>query len=287
MGTQFVHQEHSRATQGGGVREGTRRSRSASIATGAFFATSLAVSIVLVAFTIVFFYSAVTGPSMMATLNAHHETAGNTDSVLVNRFGTINNGDMIVTRFYTPVGENWDSRRGEYYRLYIKRVIGIPGDSIYFERIPNQQTRLGVRSLYNIWVNGVLLDESEYLHPHYGQNLFLGHIHDFLHGRVPVGEHRRFQYFEPFIRYVHYPNGITHTDGSFHFRRREIVLPQGFIFYLGDNRGRSHDSSDFGPQRIEYVMGVVSEIIGDNTSLPGWVWGRFWDIVLFRWVWGN
>lgn len=64
-------------------------------------------------------------------------------NLITLRFGTLKLGDVIV--FVAPNQENT-----EFKKDYIKRIIGLPGDSIY---IKDGQ----------IFRNGELLDESKYL----------------------------------------------------------------------------------------------------------------------------
>ena len=269
----FVNQDYSRNKQGENVKEGTRRSRAANIASGTFFGFSIIASMGMVALAVVFFFSRVEGPSMMSTLNAQFHTVPgglNTDSVLVNRFATPERGDVIVTRFHNANGPNVASD-GRRFTLYIKRVIGLEGEHIYFRRVRMPQQIGGHWYRYDIYINGERLDESEYLDPYWGQNLVYYNVWR-QQQRIITG------LLTPFLQM---------TDRGY-----EIFIPPGHIFYIGDNRGGSgpgpvsDDSTRFGPQPMEYIIGVVSDIAHDQSFFQ-YFWGVIWHAVSFRWLWGG
>ncbi len=113
----------------------------------------------------------VSGPSMTP-----HITSG--EYVLINtlayRFGSPNRGDIVAFR-----------HDGDTPEIYIKRVVGVPGDQI---RVDNG----------NVYIDGTKLDE-------------------------------------PYVRF---------TDRR-SFPR--VVVPNGSVYVLGDNRANSEDSRFFGP----------------------------------------
>ena len=284
MGKQFVSQDYSRNKKGRNLKEGTRGSRAGGIFSGVFFGFSILASMAMVGMAIVFFFSDVEGPSMMSTINAQFYTQGDTDSVLVNRFGAPSRGDMIVTRFHRPDGQNV-AEDGRRFTLYIKRVIGLEGEHIFFQRreldtpvpITNEQGNPTGRFhhyFYEIQINGDPLDESGYLDSYWGRNLVYSLIYDQLHGReigtIPAR----------FVQRVELRN------------RNEIFIPPGYIFYIGDNRGGSraspisHDSTIFGPQPMDYIIGVVASIAYDMTFFE-FIWDRIFHVISFRWIWGQ
>jgi signal peptidase I len=117
------------------------------------------------------------------------------DRVLVNklsyRLHDVNRGDIVV--FEAPEGANSDIKD------LVKRVIGLPGDTISF--------RNG-----HVQVNGRRLDEPY----------------------LPEGT-----VTEP-------KNGVSSID-----------VPAGSIFVMGDNRGASTDSREFGPVDEDDIVGRV------------------------------
>ncbi len=102
-----------------------------------FWLRDLSVSVALAAFVILFLYQPVQveGTSMMPALQDQ-------ERIFINKFlyrfgwGDIHRGDMVVFRF-----------PGDPSKLYIKRVIGLPGDIVEIEQ-------------GNVVVNGNRLDED-------------------------------------------------------------------------------------------------------------------------------
>ncbi len=55
-----------------------------------------------------------------------------------------------------------------------------------------------------------------------------------------------------------YANHPTNTwEGGFLREGEEFIVPEGYVFVLGDNRPRSSDSREFGPIPIQDIIGVV------------------------------
>ena len=319
---EYIGQEYAVAKGGSNLREGTRQGRALALFTTTFFSMSIIISVCLIAFTIVFFFSAVEGSSMMNVLNpgwtvvAGQAIRSDTDSVIVNRYARPSHGDIIVVRYYHAQGDNQGS--SGRFDLYIKRMIAFNGQHVWLEQRPRDFVQPGGHPYrYVFFVDGVEIDES-YLDPHWGQNVTYFElwfamqsfeVRQSFHrvdGNPPLrpvpptgsqnhpavapplqlqGWHARF--IEEVRRYD--------EDGN-HFYRYEIYVPRGYMFYMGDNRGgdgsaddrrlRSRDSATFGPQPMSTMVGVVADIIRDNQGLAGWVWGRAVHFITFRWLWG-
>ncbi|MBV4418851.1 signal peptidase I [Clostridium tyrobutyricum] len=145
----------------------------------------IAVVLAFVFHTYVFARSDVTGPSMQPTFH-------NNDIIFQERISTaigkINRGEIVV---FNSKDENNSN--------YIKRVIGIEGDTV---DIKNGR----------VYLNGKCLEESY----------------------LPKGT-------------VTEPNSYT----------TQYIIPKGYIFVLGDNRGNSTDSRILGPINIKDVKGHV------------------------------
>jgi len=272
-------QEFSVSERGEDIDERTRGSKVATIAGASFFTISAAVSIFLIVFTIVFFFSRVLGPSMMLILNADfYPGHTNTDAVIVNRFRTPQINDIIVTRFYrdTPPPSHqayrWQQSGNRWFQLYIKRLIAVGGDRIFVERdsVDND--------LFNLYVNGTRFVEHRDVDlTHWGQNRddprwnYFTNFHNVIHN---IGNYRNHTHNQPWAHMVDDSNPL----------RPELVIPSTHIFYMGDNRLESLDGRHFGPQPASWVVGVAVNIARNNQSLPAWLWSRFVHYITFQWV---
>lgn len=278
----FHGQDHALATEGANVQELRWYQRAGSIFSVSIFSFTFVVSVSLICFTIMFFFTDVIGSSMMMTFNPDYVVNGiignSTDAAVVNRHRNARRGDVIIVR---------DPRENEN-GLFVKRMIAMNGDKVYFSRrqFPlddsgNQITvGNGLIHYFVIEVNGVEIDES-YLDPYWGMNVTYGYIWQWTRPNRASNQRGPYGYF---IRYVQ------------ERARYEIHVPRGYMFYMGDNRGgsgipssiylKSRDSArEFGPQPMNRdFVGVVIDIVSDNQSLPAWVWGRFVWFITFRWI---
>jgi len=280
----FHGQDHALATGGENIREERWYARTGTVFSVGFFSFSVVVAVSLIAFTLVFFFSEVHGSSMMNNFNRdcpneyciENGVNFNTDGAIVNRHARPKRGDIII------VNDPREGRSG----LFIKRMIALGGDYIYFNKrqfgLDNDGHQItvgyGLIHYFVIEVNGIEIDES-YLDSYWGMNVVYGYIWNWMrpdrleHQRGPFGQH---------IRYT------PERD------RYEIHVPPRHMFYMGDNRGgsgitahyrmRSLDGTRLGPQPMSDFVGVVVDQVTDNRSLPAWVWNRFIWFVSFRWI---
>ena len=257
------------------MRETSRKKRTLTWLTGGFFGFAILLSVGLITFTIVFFFSRVDGPSMMTVLNAYHHTEGNTDAVIVNRHVRASRGDIIVVRFYNDGRPSntagWHQSENGFYRYYIKRLIAVGGDTLNLGRYWPQGAN---QWHYVLELNGEPLIE-EYLDSFWGANLGRDSGFDRLWNMINNPTQRQLSPFSQFIR-----------ECPINPERFTIHIDEGYIFYIGDNRRQSHDSRTFGPQRANLIVGVAVDIVRNNQSLPMYFLDWVWHIVSFRWAWG-
>lgn len=112
----------------------------------------------------------------------------------------------------------------------IKRVIGIAGDRIKIE--------LGENDTYLLLINGEILAEP--------------YLFDYKTANLPNNDGME----STFNNFLGLQLSKPHLfDGN------ELVVPQGEVFVLGDNRGRSLDSSQHGTYPTAMVVGVVQYVV--------------------------
>jgi signal peptidase I len=296
----FISQEYSTQNKGKNIKDGTKSSRGVSIIAGVFFSFALIIGVGLIAFTIVFFYAAVDGTSMMYVLNA---SGDNTDSVIVNRQSKPKRGDIIVVNHYDAHG-NWAD-------LHIKRLIALGGESIHFKDMGDR---------YEIEVysaNGTLVSDARYptLKGNNEKNLhydtFYSYQEQLSHGKTVDDlpdwwkedeAHRKLANQgagNPAFRTHFMKNGerIPFLQYSAARNQYEYKLPSDYIFYMGDNRGGANawdiysydfkkmslDCTYFGPQPVSSLVGVVKELV-HNKSAPKWFIDKIIWYVTFKWI---
>lgn len=152
------------------------------------------------------------------------------DHILVNKYnyrinnthlGDVKRGDVVVLEY--PNIENDPSKNGIYY---IKRIVGLPGDSIDVEGrtliINGQEVPLEFIGTFKDERNGERFDE-------YSENL-------------SGNEHR-----------VIFRKGRDSTNKGSFLPVSEV--PEGYVFVMGDNRDNSQDSRFWGFVPLENITG--------------------------------
>ena len=130
-------------------------------------------------------------------------------------------------------------------RRLVKRVVGIPGDTI--------EIRQG-----RLWVNG---RQAEY-----------GRVpNDWLPG-LPEDDDEGYTVASETVEEV--AHAIMTLDSPMHSSFGPIVVPQGEYFMMGDNRDNSHDSRFFGTVSRDVIQGravaVALSVDPENYYLPRW-----------------
>ncbi len=185
-----------------------------------FFYTCLVVALGLVIFSLFLVECEVTGPSMQPTFNKLSEKKH--DIVYLNKFDNdYSYGDIVVLD------------RGD--EAIIKRVIGLSGDVIDIVcTYPN-----GLTPIYKLELNGEVVDEDYILVK--GSNTPT----DLQNGMEEA--YNRFQQLK--------------QDHPEQFNAEEkLVVKDGQIFVLGDNRAVSSDSTSYGVFTLKQVSGKVERV---------------------------
>ena len=172
-----------------------------------FFVVTLSIVFVLIVLReTVFFSCSVVGSSMRPTLYQN-------DIIVVNRIMPYGRGDVIV--FYATGAQ----------KDYIKRVIGLPGDTV--------KTENGV-----VMIKYAGTDEYVYLEE------------DYLSSDVKT-----------FVKQTVLKNGFYQEVSA---DLEPVLVKDGTVFVLGDNRSVSIDSRSIGLVQMDTIKGVVSQFVIDN-----------------------
>ena len=180
------------------------------------------------------------------------------------KFRSPERGETIV--FIYPQNESMD---------FIKRVVGVPGDrvrlkgdDIYINDEPVRAERI----------------EVEGLNPKNKQEVDLKPVHDFPEGdrftKIPYYPHWR-----DYKVYLERLGNHTHLkqEGSFNIASdRELTVPEGKLFVMGDNRDNSKDSREWGFVPIDNIKGKAMFIwlslrYNEQNKIEGIRWNRFGD----------
>ena len=187
----------------------------------AIFIFFIIISSAFIIFSVVYKSTSVIGESMQPTLNP--KGGYKSDIVYVNKFAGFKFGDIIVIK--------QENSANEYI---IKRVIGLPSDVINIVFDSSDAT-------YKLIINDKVICET--------------YIKDYLLGTT-LGmkeTYNNFQQLKDSSSY-YYRECLFNTNG-------ELVVPEGEVFVLGDNRQNSLDSSTKGPFKISNVEGRVDFIV--------------------------
>ncbi len=173
------------------------------------------------------------GSSMQPGINNYENPTG--DIAVVNRYDTIERGDIVIL----DTSCSSDTQIND--KLLIKRVIALPGDML---RMRNEN------GIINVYIKKAgeseftLLDESSYISSN--SNSFEANQ-----------KLRNFQNQSP---WRDWKGGDTYGIIE-RIDFDTILIPDGYIFFMGDNRADSYDSRCVGPQPVSSVIGVVESIL--------------------------
>ncbi len=130
---------------------------------------------------------------------------------------------------------------------YIKRVIGLPGDKIYYD---NRNMTINGQAVDLTLVKQVV-DEVEV------QTL-----------QGPMQQNRDYSIFEENL--LGYKNEIRYSDRyPADYPAREWVVPEGKYLMMGDNRDNSADGRDFGFLDEKLIIGKAARIVFNTNCFTG------------------
>lgn len=214
-----------------------------------FFTYCIIVALVLIFFSSVTIECAVVGESMKPTYN--FDIKKGNDIVFVNtKDRDFYFGDIVVVDI-----ENRSDP-------IIKRVIGIGGDII--------DVVVGNGDKYHLEVNGQIIEET-YINLEYNENK-LKYKDDFTGMRECRDNFDSLQLSHP---------ELFITEGR---NAGKVLVPDGCVFVLGDNRHNSQDSTHYGVFSEDQIRGTVERelMAGDSKFAFYWsyvVRGEFFETI--------
>lgn len=307
MAKEFIGQEYMTATNGKGLREDSRTSRFLGRVTVTATVSATVVSIIMVIFCIFFTMCPVIGTSMMTTLNA---TGADTDNAITCILGKPQHGDIVVYKLYLKNTSDYElyltlqyrAKNGDTqaqidlnalnekycqvdqngnYMYIIKRLIGVAGDKISMCRTGDE---------YAIYLNGEKMEES-YLDPLVAQPNAIN-----FQQLWNVLNNRNLAYMNDWctLRWENCVdvNKFTETQDGSEPSRFMLIIPNGYSFLMGDNRGsantvynHSWDSTYFGPLPEANFDSICVDVIDKNVNMPEYLWQKFVYFFCFGWLW--
>lgn len=185
------------------------------------------IAIATFCFTFIFTFTTVSGNSMQPNIQEG-------DRLLVTYPSEYKRFDVVVIK----VDGTYDSV--SHPDLYLKRIIGLPGDSIDY--VYDEET-----NTTQLYVNGEVFNEYFYTSSELSKYPTFN-TSDGL---------ELFDWAEKC--YTGYYPGRDYCDT----KNGQIVIPEGYYFVLGDNRGVSKDSRNIGLVKEEDIIGKTKYIVNN------------------------
>lgn len=183
------------------------------------------IALFIIGFTFIYESAPVYGVSMQPTLNPLG--SNKSDTVYINKFSEINYGDIVVLAKKSSIDINH----------IIKRVIGLPGDTIEIKQVED----------------GIFVFRN-------GEKL----VEDYIYNIATSGDPNNKGMAATLESYIQFRHSVYENPDNYEAvfdKNGRLVIQEGQVFVLGDNRGYSLDSSVEGPFSIDTVVGRVDFVV--------------------------
>ncbi len=150
----------------------------------------------------------------------------------------IERGDIIVFK-YPGFGDGRSEQAPPFVSNYIKRVIGLPGETVEFKA--NQ-----------VFINGELLPEHRLVSTDIGYEAEMKNTEV-----APKQDNEKYSvvYSDDSMDLVNSGNSVVSKNMKFGVKGGKMVVPENQYFVMGDNRDNSTDGRFWGFVPREYVIG--------------------------------
>ena len=204
--------------------------------------TILICSIVL-SFNYLYSPAEIEGVSMLPTYNnAYVKNKNYKDIAYYTTSFSLNRGDVVIPDYKDDSGEKY----------LIKRLIAFGGDKVEFID-------------YQLYVNGEKINET-YIESLDKNKLMINKfmIATDIFGNVDLTT-------SPIAKW----ETITLDTENISEKHISFTINDGYVFYLGDNRGKSYDCSSYGPQKEEIIVAKVVFVVPYGQDLVTTIWQEF------------
>lgn len=217
--------------------------------------------------TVTSYYSAeVVGSSMYPTINSQKYNMPDIKNQIAyyTTHKTPQKGDIIIVDYEKAGLINVDA---------IKRLIAVGGDTICYY---NGEILVNGKAIKQPYIDEgykfLLENQSEYIANEWktgGYEISKNNFNKFCEETLN-GTRNNTTFSKNYA--TDYADSIQYNDA---IQGYVLTVPQNFVYFLGDNRGNSNDSSHFGPLEKKYMLVKVDYIVDYGTNIFSAMWQNF------------